>query len=319
MVAVHGGPRSGVVAELVRQARSFARSGLLLSAGRPLGVETEPASPSGPSPVPADPCAHSNRFGWVGGLSVVVGDHVLGVRCNDTDLLALLNRMFAPVAADLPDPEPNFSVRLRQPGRAHRLQEGCRALVHSRSLERVVSGLCSALSVYTEQRRDDGVLLDAVAVVRQDAAIVVPERLRPRLAGAEQHLADRGLALADALPLLSLDGGTLTIPPPSVAVDAAAMAQLSHVAPEPGAPMPVASPGTYRLAGWAWPRPSSGGALTGAYVATAANRAVRNRHAVGAGHALTALAGALAGTDVVPLPVGSVPTGHVLDVIATVG
>lgn len=317
VVAVQGGRRDVAVASLVRHAQRFARSGLLTdgAAGGGTPPETAPEPAAGAlSPVRADPCAHSNRFGWVEGFAVAAGSHVLGVRCNDAELLGLLRRLFSPVAVEQPEPEPNFSLRRAAGGRAHRLQEGCRTLIHSQSLDRAVRGLRAFLSSYAAGSADGRVRLAAVALVRDGVAVLVPERMRPRLGGADEHLARRGLAVADVFPAVSPDGTTVHVEPAGLEVDRAALDEIGMLE-DGGPPAAVAAPGSYRLAGWAWPARGDGGALSAGELVAAANRAVRNRGAAGAGAALTALARAVTGTALITLPVGSVPTAAVLDAV----
>lgn len=336
VVAAQGGDRDVAVANLVRHVRRFARSGLL--AGRPAhgGDPSEPAAPAPPTappgspasrapaaasaggaltPVRADPCAHSNRFGWVGEFAIAAGPHLLGVRCNDAELLELLRRLFSPVLVESPDPEPNFSLRRAAAGRAHRLQEGCRTLVHTASLDRAVRGLRAFLAAYAGEEAAGRVRLAAVALVRDGAAVLVPERLRPRLGGAEDHLAERGLAIADAVPALSPDGTTVHVEPPGLEVDRDVLGEISRLGDGHTQPAAVAEPGCYRLAGWAWPARGDGSPLSAGELVAAAGRAVRNRHTVGAEAALTALAHAVTETALATLPVGPVPTATVLDAV----
>lgn len=322
---VLGVDRGRAVANLAQWVRRFSAAGLLdAPAGTAGRVDAGDAGRSlaaterGLSTVRADRCAHTNRFGWVGSIGVAAGGHLLGVRCNDAAVLAALTEIFAPVRVAVDEPEPNFSVRFALGGRsrspAHRLQEGCRTLVRSGSLDRVVTALRSFLSAYEFAGSDDRVLLKAVAVVRGEAAVLVPETMRPRLGGAEEQLAARGLAVADAVPALSLDGTAVLVASPALPVDVmAARALAGRVGgPAPGSSQ-VAVPGRYRLAGWAWPEPS--GPLSAAAVVAAVDRTVRNRPAIGAGTALTTVAGAVTGTRAVPLPSGPVGTDAVLDAL----
>lgn len=325
VVAVLGGERDAAVANLVRHVRRFARSGLLADGtGDDARSQASRASPPGStaasdgrplSPVRADRCAHSNRFGWVGAFAVAAGTRMLGVRCNDPELLAALRRLFSPVVVDSPDPEPNFSLRRAVPGRAHRLQEGCRTLVHSESLDRAVHALRSFLAAYADEGARGRVRLAAVALVRDGAAVLVPERLRPRLGGAERHLAGRGLAVADSVPALSLDGTTVHVERPGLDVEPAALDEIGRLGDGQPQPAAVAAPGSYRLAGWAWPSRGDGSHLSAGELVAAANRAVRNRRAVGHETGLTALAQAVTSTALVTLPVGPVPTGAALDAL----
>lgn len=319
VVAALGAERDAAVADLVRHVRRFARSGLLVDPAeatpRPPDAHRPPVARGPLSPVRADPCAHSNRFGWVGGFAVGAGAHLLGVRCNDPELLELLRRMFSPVLVDQPDPEPNFSLRRAAGGRAHRLQEGCRTLVHSESLRRAVEGLQAFLAAYADQGAGGRVRLGVVALVRDGAAVLVPERLRPRLGGADQQLADRGLAIADAVPALSLDGTAVHVEPPRLPVEPGVVDEIDRLGGERPPRTAVAAPSGYRLAGWAWPARGDGNPSSPGELVAAADRAVRDRRAVGADTVLSTLAEAVTRTALVTLPVGPVPTAAVLDAL----
>lgn len=212
---------------------------------------------------------------------------------------------------------PTFSLRLAPPGsrRPHRLQEACRPVVRSASLRRTVDGLRAFLSAFETGGTGDRVRLDAVALVRDRSAVLLPERLRSRMASAEHTLRQRGLGIADGPCAVTLDGRHVVVESPSPPVTPRVRGLLETLAEEPAGPLPVAVPGRYRLAGWAWPRSGDGHPLRAAELVAAVARAVRNRDAVDPDRALAALAEAVTRQRRVPLPVGDVATAGALDTL----
>lgn len=314
-VELGGSPED--VASILRQIRRLASNGLLAGSGDvewpPTPDTVELGSGQIVELVPPEDCARNNRSGWAGSLAVVSGRYALGVRCNDAGLLDALVRVLAPARVQVDDPPPNFSVTQAASGRTgapHRVKAGCRTLVRSESLPRVLAALRSFVSAHEQIGLADRVLIEAVAVVGgDDAAVLVPERLRPRLGGAGAELARRGWSIVDGLPALA--GGEVLVAPATLPVDDAALAAVRGVATVPD---PVAPPGRYRLAGWAWPGRSGRGPAP-ADVVAAVNHVVRNREAVGAAAALRAVAAAVQGTGCVDVPVGPVGTEAVLDAL----
>ena len=150
---------------------------------------------------------------WSDTIPVVVERTCLGVRADSDELGASLREALAPYVRDDLErrPQANLSVVVaddrghRRGAGFHFLRRGTTAVVRSRDPRRVLAGLASYLSAATEP--PDGVVrVNAVALVRDGTATVVPAQMLQWLAQLERRLATNGLEFVDQ-PWVYLDAG----------------------------------------------------------------------------------------------------------------
>ncbi|HEV2068516.1 MAG TPA: hypothetical protein VGR26_01835 [Acidimicrobiales bacterium] len=186
----------------------------------------------------------------------------IGVRCSSRALCQVLRTALAAhLVDDLPS-RTNYSVREAEvDGKFHLLYRGGVVVVRTLDRARLVRGLLTHL--FGHGAPPAGLLrVDAVALVRDDAAVLAPTLLRRDLARIERRLAQRGFAVLDA-PFAHVDPeqAELVVPPLPPSVD---LVPLDALGPRETSPRreAVVEPGRYPLASWAFPTTEETGPLT---------------------------------------------------------
>lgn len=221
-----------------------------------------------------------------------VGSYLLGVQSTTPELDRLVARILAGHLVEDVQAPPNYSVRMSSTGLSghHRLLEGNRTVVRTRSLHRLLWALCGFLDSHVAERDTAAVHVDALVLVHQGRALLMPPVLRPAVL-AERDLRYEGFRVLDA-PTAALDpaSGELVVTPPTFALSDGAFSEAA-LAPEPAEAPPTVGPGKYPIHLWVdiadTEEPTT---PTRANLVAEANRGLRNRSAVGPQAALSALA-----------------------------
>jgi hypothetical protein len=213
------------------------------------------------------------------------------------------------------DAPPNYSLRMASTDgvRHHRMFYKCETSVRTRSLQRLLRAVCAYLAGHAEEDDATTVQVDAVVLAYDGMAILLPAELRSLLP-AEEALRRRGVSLSDS-PTAALDpaGGELVVRPPKFPLDEKALADAAALDAEPVEVISAVAPGRYpvrcvvHVVASGQPDAPSRATLVGR-----SNRRVRNRAAVGAQTALSAVTRTTMGADLVVVP-ASQPTGEILD------
>lgn len=215
-------------------------------------------------------------------------------------------RLLAGHLAENVQAPPNYSVRMSAAGRSgfHRLLEGDRTtLVRTRSVRRLLWALCAFLDSHAAERDTAAVHVDALVLVYQGWALLLPRVFRHAVL-TEDELRQQGFRILDA-PTAALDSATgeLLVRPPTLDIDEGAFGEADAFETGPAYDPPTVRPGRYPVCLWvdmAYAEVPT--TPSRAVLVAQANRAVRNRTAVGPQAALSALARAAEGTRPFAVP-----------------
>lgn len=310
LVAVTTWDRSAVEGELVELVRGLGRDGVLLppaSAARDV-PDTEPSRVDVSAPrlvrVPAGACTERNDLPWAATRAVRVGRYLLGARSATAALDRLVTDILHGHVVGGVTAPPNYSLRPASADglRYHRLFRTCETWVRTRSLHRLLYALCGFLAEYAAEQDTTAVHLEALALLRDGRAHLLPRELRPLLP-AEEWLNREGFHVLDsATAALDPHSGDLVVQKPLVDVDPDAQAAASSMEPEPDPPWRPVDPGAYPIASWVSLVVGQAAPAGRAAVVAEANRRVRNRTAVGAQATLSTLANVVGSTRLVEVP-----------------
>jgi peroxiredoxin len=222
----------------------------------------------------------SNSTDWQGTRAYALGDHHVGIRYDDVDTAAVLDRLFDGARVHdrrVPD---NYSVALGGTKTTHGagtarslklLVHGSSQLVRSRSDGRVLNGLLQYLSADLEPADPSLARVSATAMVRDGEAVLLPAGLVDFVKQLQPRLARIGLSIVDTpRTMLDLPARELVVPEPSIPYDASVIAELDDGV-ELGRELPWIRPGRYPLRTWLLTRGTEHlGALSPAVAVTAA-------------------------------------------------
>lgn len=322
VAAVTGWSSTAVEADLVEVVRGFGRDGLLADTtptqARGQHVERHRPDRHAPGfvPVPRGKCTERSDLPWTQPRAVRVGRYVLGVRSGSAELDRLVSHLLQGHLAPGVEPPPNCSLRLASTDgvRFHRMFRGCETSVRTRSLRRLLRALCGFLAEHAAEQDATAVHVDALVLLRGGQAYLLPPALRPVLP-AEDALCRQGFRVLDAATAALDPDGSLVVGPPLFGLDEAGVAEAAELAPEPPRPLPPIDVGRYPVHAWAHIALAEDVPRGPARVVADANRRVRNRTAVGAQTALSALTRVASNARLVEVPAGQ-PTSATLDQLA---
>jgi hypothetical protein len=193
---------------------------------------------------------------WAGVAAFALGEFHVGIRYNNEETAALLDRLFPDARVEDPKVQDNYSVALYPPasGTARELNLLVRSglqLVRSRAAARVLRALLGHLSA--DLYDPDPALLqaDGLAVVDGEGeAVVLPSVLRNMWSVVAPRLGPLGLQVVDR-PSISIDTGKaqLVVHEPVVPHDAAVLEGVD-VGVRLGSELPAVAPGRYPLRVW---------------------------------------------------------------------
>jgi hypothetical protein len=190
----------------------------------------------------------------------------------------------------------NYSIQVadstagdRSPQGYHFLFRNIQTVVRSRDVGRVVTGLFSYLSGHFD-RADDYLQVDALVVIFDGSALIVPADVRHHLPMIERRLHREGFRVVDA-PFVLIDpaGPDVVVPRPAVGVDWSVLDQWSTAHLSGRHRDPAVPAGPYPLKGWAFGL-GPVGELSPARAVTHAGAALLNPHELGTQRALDMLA-----------------------------
>jgi hypothetical protein len=300
IAVVSGWQQRDVEADLIDVVRGFARQGLLDGVESASSVAPGAAgdAPEGHRArlirVPPGACTQRNDTSWAATRAVRAGDYLLGVRSATPALDELVCRTLAGHLVDDVEAPPNYSLRLAATGgvRYHVMFRDCQTPVRTRSLCRLLRALCGFLDSHVAEQDSTAVHVEALVMVRDGVALLLPAELRPLLT-SEEHLRRRGFRVLDALTAaLDPATGRLLARKPSITVDGTTLAAAAALETEPDEALPTVELGDYPVRFWIdiARRGAPPEASTPAALVARANRRVRNRTAIGAQTALSTLA-----------------------------
>jgi hypothetical protein len=310
--------RNSVEADLVEVVRRFGRQGLLADprsdSDGPIAPVAEPKGPPAFVRVPPGACTMRNDLDWAATTTVRVGRYLLGVRSATPELDRLVGHVLAEHL--MPDAEapPNYSLRTASTDgvRYHRMFYKCETAVRTRSLQRLLRAVCTYLAGHADEDDATTVQVDAVVLTYDGMAVVLPAELRPLLP-SEESLRRRGLRLLDApAAALDPDGGELVVRPSTFPLDEKALADAADLEAEPEEVISSVAPGRYPLRCLVHVVASGEPAPSRATLVARNSRRIRNRAAVGAQTALSALNRTTLDADLLVVPALQ-PTGEILD------
>jgi hypothetical protein len=321
IAAVSEWQRDAVEADLVEVVRGFGRQGLLTDPRSDRQRPIAPAAVSERSPkfvrVPPGACTMRNDLDWAGTRAVLAGRYLLGVRSATPELDRLFGRVLAEHLVPDAVAPPNYSLRMGSTDgvRHHRMFYKCETSVRTRSLQRLLRAVCAYLAAHADEDDATRVQMDAVVLTHDGMAVLLPAELRPLLP-SEDALRRRGFSMLDA-PTAALDpaGGELVVRPPTFPLDVAALAEAAALEAEPAEVISSVAPGRYpvrcvvHVVARGQPAEPSRATLV-----ARSNRRVRNRAALGAQAALSAVARTTMEADLLVVP-ASQPTGEILDAV----
>lgn len=218
------------------------------------------------------------------------------MRSDSTRFDTLLRQTLPAHVVEDGDAGPNYSVAVQ---RVAQLGDGLLLLfeastiaIRTRSPRRLARGLLQLLSGYATPLADDALQVEAMALVRDDRAAVVPSSLRGRLSRLEPWLRREGVRVYDE-PILHIDPQTreLVVVEPPLDVDRAALERLEALLPQPRRPEPEVEPGRYALR--CWFVDGAGAELSLADRVFRAAGSVRNRELLGGDRMLDMVAGSV--------------------------
>ena len=192
---------------------------------------------------------------WAGTAAYRVGDFHIGVRYNDPETAALLDRLLPGARVQDPRTPENFSLALypeRSAGsrRLNLLVRNGSQLVRSRSAARALAALLTYVSADTTPPDEDLLPLNATGAVVDGAALLLPPGLVNWTKQIQTKLARRGIVLVDApYVTIDLETGELVVPVPSVPHDPEVLTEVdrgARLSPE----LPHVRPGRYPITAW---------------------------------------------------------------------
>jgi len=208
----------------------------------------------------------SNSTHWEGIRAYAFGEYHVGLKYDDAETAAVLDRLFPGAQVDdLRAPE-NFAVALggtpttKGAGSSRSLKllvRGGQQLVRSRSGARVLAGLLQHLSagLPAAADRDDSLLrVYATPAVAGGRAVLLPSGLVDHVKQLQPRFAKVGVTLVDT-PEVLVDPATaeLVVPEPTIPYDAAVLDEVD-AGPDGGvklgAELPWVRPGRYPLQSW---------------------------------------------------------------------
>lgn len=226
------------------------------------------------------------------------------MRASTAEVHDLLRLALAAHLVEEPAAPANYSVQVAVSTADNRAAPGYHFLfrdmltvVRSRDVRRVLTGLFSQLSRYVD--RDDAGLLevDAVAVLVDRSALVVPADVRRHLPVIERRLNREGFRVVDH-PVVVIDpaGPEVVVPEPVIGVDWSVLDRWSAACVSPHRD-PAVKPGRYPLRGWGFGLGPIG-ELSPARAVTHAGSALLNPHELGPQRALDMLAEVVANVSI---------------------
>lgn len=208
----------------------------------------------------------SNSTHWEGIRAYEFGEHHIGVKYDDAETAAVLDRLFPGAQVDdLRAPE-NYAVALggtpttKGTGSSRSLRllvRGAQQLVRSRSSARVLAGLLQHLSAELAPgaAADDSLLrVYATPAVADGRALLLPAGLVDHVKQLQPRFAKVGVTLVDT-PEVFVDPATaeLVVPEPTIPYDAAVLDEVD-AGPDGGvklgSELPWIRPGRYPLQSW---------------------------------------------------------------------
>jgi hypothetical protein len=204
----------------------------------------------------------SNSTKWEGIRAYAFGEHHVGVKYDDADTAAVLDRLFPGARVDDARAPDNYAVALggtpttKGAGASRSLKllvQGSRQLVRSRSSARVLAGLLQYLSADLgsgDEREDSLLRVYATPAVADGRAVLLPAGLVDHVKQLQPRFAKVGVSMVDT-PGALIDPVTaeLVVPAPTIPFDAAVLDELDadvKLGPE----LPWARPGRYPLHSW---------------------------------------------------------------------
>ena len=192
---------------------------------------------------------------WAGTAAYRIGDVHVGIRYNDPEAAAVLDRLLPGARVQDRRTPDNYSIALHPTvgtgsRRLNLLVQGGSQLVRSRSAARALAALLNHLSAQITPPDEHLLALDASAGVVGGRALLLPPGLVNWAKQIQTKLARRGIVLVDA-PYVTIDPetGELVVPTPSVPHDPEVLDALddgARLAPE----LPHIGPGRYPIAAW---------------------------------------------------------------------
>ncbi|MFN8024871.1 MAG: PqqD family peptide modification chaperone [Acidimicrobiia bacterium] len=204
----------------------------------------------------------SNSTKWEGLRAYEFGEHHVGIKYDDADTAAILDRLFPGARVDdLRAPE-NYAVALggtpttKGAGASRSLKllvQGSRQIVRSRSSARVLAGLLQHLTddLAPRDSADPSLLrVYATPAVSDGRAVLLPAGLAEHVKQLQPRLAKVGATFVDT-PSVWVDPvrGELVVPEPTVAFDAAVLDDVDRDV-KLGAELPWVRPGRYPIGAW---------------------------------------------------------------------
>jgi hypothetical protein len=203
--------------------------------------------------------AASNATDWQGTAAYEFGEYHVGLRYDDADTAAMLDRLFPGARVSDRRAPDNYSVALggtpttKGAGVARSLKllvRGGTQLVRSRSGGRVLAALLQFLQADLGHVDPSLTRVDATAVLRDDVAVLLPPGLIDVVKELQPRLARQNLRFVDVPQvLLDTDTAELVVPEPAIPHDDAVIAELDATA-KLGNELPRARPGRYPLRAW---------------------------------------------------------------------
>jgi len=204
----------------------------------------------------------SNSTNWEGIHAYAFGEYHVGLKYDDAETAAVLDRLFPGARVDDPRAPENFAVALggtpttKGAGTSRSLKllvRGGQQLVRSRSSARVLAGLLQHLSadLLGAHARDDSLLqVYATAAVAGGRAVLLPAGLVDHVKQLQPRFARIGATLVDTRDVW-VDPATaeLVVPEPAVPYDAAVFDEVDADV-SLGSELPWVRPGRYPLQGW---------------------------------------------------------------------
>jgi len=212
---------------------------------------------------------------------------------------ALLRRALRHHHVPALDPPPNYSVKLagdtkhRRGAGFHFVYRSSSVVVRTRDVRRAVHGLFAHLATHVPSDTPDLLTVQAVGLVGDGGALIVPNALRQWMSLLERRLNLKGLRVVD-MPSLLVDAARheVVVPEPALQIDWAGLDGLERI-PVESRPDPFVPVGRYPIRGWAFL--GDGRALSRASAVALATRSTVARD--GAQSTLDALARVMRGIE----------------------
>ncbi len=204
----------------------------------------------------------SNSTQWEGIRAYAFGEYHVGLKYDDADTAAVLDRLFPGARVDDPRAAENYAVALggtpttKGAGSSRSLKllvRGSQQLVRSRSSARVLAGLLQHLSadlVPGAAADDSRLRVYATPAVADGRAVLLPAGLVDHVKQLQPRFAKAGVTLVDT-PEVLVDPATaeLVVPEPAIPYDAAVLDEVD-LGVKLGSELPWVRPGRYPLQSW---------------------------------------------------------------------